>query len=520
MGRTTHSDPIILTTSADMLTDTDGQPGSRDAVLIRAIGDRYSVQEIDRSTEIVTHLDTADWRLRRDGIDLTFLRRSGRLVLHRGQEAKVEQAIGSVVWPAVISAIPAGPVRDLIQEAVWVRALLPFATSQDRCTSFAVLNDDAKTVARVRWREGAVQDPQERQLPLRVQIETLRGYEADAAKVERLLTRATPLTATPRPWFEMLWATPGLGPAGTERFGMQRKQGADLAVADALLGNLAEIESTTQGIIDDIDTEYLHEFRVAVRRTRSVLKLLGDVLPDGIAAEFGAEFQWLGNITSSTRDLDVYLLGIPEMAQLVAQPSGLEAFGAHIRIRRAAAHRTLVQALRSERFITLCTRWRAELGAVISAPSRHYETADQLARQRLHRIFRKATKRARAITRDSPSEEVHSLRKTCKEMRYLLEVFKPICEPKAYKAVIGDFKELQAVLGDFQDGEVQAAALRTFAAEMLSEGSADTAALLTMGELSGHFELRQRRARNILTKRHEMYLGKRASHHLDRLLSA
>ena len=65
---------------------------------------------------------------------------------------------------------------------------------------------------------------------------------------------------------------------------MQPAQAADLAVADALLGYLGEMEANVEGIIADIDTEYLHNFRVAVRRTRSVLKLLGDVLPEGLAA--------------------------------------------------------------------------------------------------------------------------------------------------------------------------------------------------------------------------------------------
>jgi CHAD domain-containing protein len=353
-----------------------------------------------------------------------------------------------------------------------------------------------------------------------VQVDPLRGYGADAAKVERLLTLGTPLSPARDTWFEALWAMPGLGPSASERFGMQRAQAADLAVADALLGYLAELEANVEGIVADIDTEYLHEFRVAVRRTRSVLKLLGDVLPDGMATRIGAEFRWLGNVTSPTRDLDVYLLGIDDMAQLVARPGGLDAFGAYIRQRRAAEHQTLARALRSARFVELCAAWRTELAAVMSAPSHHRETAAQLAEERLHRVFRKATKRSKAITSKSPSEQVHSLRKTCKEMRYLLEVFKPLCNAQAYKDVMSDFKELQTVLGDFQDGEVQAAALRQFAQEMMADGSVESETLLAMGELSARFEVRQRRARDILTKRHEKYLGKRAAGHVDRLLKA
>ncbi len=73
------------------------------------------------------------------------------------------------------------------------------------------------------------------------------------------------------------------------------------------------------------------------------------------------------------------------------------------------------------------------------------------------------TKRARRIHAESPSEEIHALRKACKEMRYLLDVFKPLCDPKAYRLVVSDFKQLQDILGEFQDGEVQAEALHRFA---------------------------------------------------------
>ena len=411
-------------------------------------------------------------------------------------------------------------MRDVIRDAVWVRALLPFATSQDRCNSFAVLNDDAKTVARVRWREGSVQAPQERRLPLRVQVDPLRGYAADAAKVERRLTLGTPLSATRDTWFEALWAMPGLGPSGTERFGMQRSQAADLAVADALLGYLAEIEDNVTGIVADIDTEYLHEFRVAVRRTRSVLKLLGDVLPDGLADRMSAEFRWLGDITSPTRDLDVYLLGIDDMAQLVARPGGLDAFGAHVRKRRAVEHRTLARALKSPRFVQLRATWRTELAGVMSAPSRHRETAAQLAEERLHRIFRKATKRAKAITRDSPSEEVHSLRKTCKEMRYLLEVFKPLCNPKAYKDVISDFKELQTCSATFRTARSRPPHCVEFAKEMMSDSSVGADTLLAMGELSGTFRRSAAASARHLDQASRDVPGQGASAHVDRLLKA
>jgi CHAD domain-containing protein len=158
------------------------------------------------------------------------------------------------------------------------------------------------------------------------------------------------------------------------------------------------------------------------------------------------------------------------------------------------------------------------LAEVMAAPTNRPETAADLARVRIARTFGQVSRRAKAITTSSPSAQVHALRKKCKELRYLLEVFRPLCDPASYKRVIADFKELQQVLGDFQDGEVQAAGLREFAAAMMRAGDTPVDTLLAMGQLSAEFDARQRRARAELDAHHESYLGKRAAAHLDRLI--
>ena len=54
---------------------------------------------------------------------------------------------------------------------------------------------------------------------------------------------------------------------------------APVAVARLLLRLLDTMELNVDGVLRDIDTEFLHDLRVAVRRTRSAIKLLGEVLP-------------------------------------------------------------------------------------------------------------------------------------------------------------------------------------------------------------------------------------------------
>ena len=66
--------------------------------------------------------------------------------------------------------------------------------------------------------------------------------------------------------------------------------------------------------------------------------------------------------------------------------------------------------------------------------------------------------------------------------------------PTPRKQAVNDLKGLQDVLGRFQDSEVQRHALRDFAHEMMEDGTS-AQAVLAMGELVGHLDTEQDRAR-------------------------
>src|SRR5262249_57562017 len=54
---------------------------------------------------------------------------------------------------------------------------------------------------------------------------------------------------------------------------------ADEAAKVILRGLLHVIKCNTEGVKNDIDTECLHDFRVAIRRTRAVLSQIKEVFP-------------------------------------------------------------------------------------------------------------------------------------------------------------------------------------------------------------------------------------------------
>ncbi len=274
---------------------------------------------------------------------------------------------------------------------------------------------------------------------------------------------------------------------------------AVLLLASALSDFLATMRDNLPGLLDDLDTEFLHDFRVAVRRTRSTLKLGRAVLPEVMRDRWEPAFKGLGDATTPLRDLDVYEQDLPTMAGWLvsANPADLEPFAAHLRARRVAARRTLVRELTSARFSRLLRAWEQEL-------SRLAEPADDVGSKQLpagkwaersvSRVHRKVVRRGSVISAESPAVELHELRKRCKELRYALEVCEPVLKGGSHRHLVDDLKGLQDVLGRFQDCEVQRHALRGFAEEMMATGTS-TGAVLAIGELIAHLGFEQDLAR-------------------------
>jgi CHAD domain-containing protein len=269
---------------------------------------------------------------------------------------------------------------------------------------------------------------------------------------------------------------------------------AGRAVQAVLLRLLDTLGANVTGAVRDIDTEFLHDLRVAVRRTRSALKLCGAALPAGLAGAYRGEFKWLGDVTTPVRDLDVYLLSYDGMAAglRAATPGELAPFHQHLAGRRELAHADLARALRSRRFTTLQAGWRAELTgkrAGARAP------AGPMAAKWLRLAHRRVLAAGQAITADSPPESLHDLRKRGKELRYLLEFFASLHDPAIHRQAVHDLKGLQDCLGEYQDCQVQQHEIRLFAAQMMADPDVPATALLAMGELAGRIAGREQTAR-------------------------
>jgi CHAD domain-containing protein len=410
--------------------------------------------------------------------------------------------------PRFVWELPDGPATERLAAIVEMRALLPLVTMKSKVTVLRHLDGDGKTVARLIVDETTVGNGPS--LAPRIEVVPLRGYEREARWLSELLSAQVTLVPV-----DDDIASAGLRAAGHEPGGYSSKLALSLdgssTAREAWLAVLRSLFAAMQineaGVRDDIDSEFLHDFRVAIRRTRSVLGQARGVLDAAGVRRFRDDFAWLGGATGPTRDFDVYLLTVPELQQTlpVERREDLKPFFAFLEQHQRRAHAALVEQLDSDRYSTFLRDWRAFLDGSPDVASDDVSDAARpapdVAAERTWAAFRRLIRRGRLIDEQSEPEALHDLRKDAKKLRYLLECFGSLFPEGELGHVVKQLKQLQEVLGEYQDCEIQAEALERMGQEMIHETGANAATLMAMGSIVEQLGNRQQRARAAYAER-------------------
>jgi CHAD domain-containing protein len=439
------------------------------------------------TTAVVTFYDTFDGRLYGEGVTLRHAQ--GVLTLldrTSGEELAAAEATAS---KRLFDRDLPEPLRARVQDAIEMRALLPVARLRARRQTFAVLNEDAKTVVRLLAEHG------------RLTATAVKGYEAELARVHDALE----LSEADVPLVDEAIVAAGGDPAGTSaklNLELSPDEPANVAAAHVFCRLVEVIRANLPGTLDDVDSEFLHDFRVAVRRTRSLQRQFKNIYPSDRLEHFRAEFKRLQAETGDLRDMDVYLLDFDDLQGSLPEKmrADLEPLRGVIETRRARALTSTRRALRAKRTADALSEWE-EFVTTRRAADR---TVRDLASHRITRVYRKMVKEGSAIDDDSPAEALHDLRKVGKELRYLLEFFASLYPPEVIKPFVKTLKGLQDQLGRFQDREVQANALRELAPAL--KDSPHT--VMAMGVLVERFMQEEIAARHEFADRFEAFADK------------
>ena len=471
-----------------------------------------------------TLLDTFDGRLHAAGLRLEVAKAAAslRMTVTDGGPAPAVMTLARV--PATVADLPPGPLRTRLAPLVEVRALLPQVTVSSMHATALRRNGSGKAVAAVDIHDELMLGSGQRvSVAWSAELVPYQGYDK-AARLAGELLQSVGLQAVDGDLFAIA-ATE----AGADLRGFQDRPSVPLdgsePAADGyrrVLANLAAtVEANWQGTVDDIDSEFLHDFRIAVRRSRSVLSHAKGVLPAEGRRHFGAELKWLGAATSPLRDADVYLIEWPSyVAPLDTESAAaLAPLLAHIRARRAAEHAVLVGELHSPRYRALMSDWTAWLGES-EAPPKGRRPLGAVVVARILDAQQQLLARGRPITPASPAEELHELRKDAKRLRYLLECFGGLLPAARRKPFVQRLKALQDNLGEHQDTEVHTAQLHAMSRDLHGAPGVDAGTLMAMGRLTEIFEQRRQRAREEFAGRFTAYDTKQTARVLDELLKA
>lgn len=452
----------------------------------------------------VTHqkfLDSFDWRLYKKGWVLEqegdgfHLYQPG----HTGPSNHFQSENGiSFAWE-----LPAGELKEIITAVLETRRLLPQAEITTTSTQFHLLNKDEKTVVRFTWHQSRPSTAPEAPPAITyLTVQPVPGHEDEAARLVEELEAAGGTAVAIGDLFPQLMRAAGSEPGNYESKPTLRLAPdlpAHTAVRQLLLADLAIMQINQPYIAQDLDTEFLHDYRVALRRSRSALAQMKGVFAGAKTLAFKTDLKQINTMTNTLRDLDVYLLAeagyramIPDTLQADIDP-----LFDYLHEKRTAVLAATVEALHSESYRQTMVEWERFLKHPAPenlGPNAHRPILE-LANWRIYKWYRRILKEGRQILLSEQDEQMHALRIECKKLRYLMEFFITLYPSEDINTLLAQLKILQKNLGDFNDLRVQEPYLLAVAAEIPPDRSGSRRALLAIGALVAHLHAERLRVR-------------------------
>jgi CHAD domain-containing protein len=449
-----------------------------------------------------TFYDTFDWRLFNRSL---VLRHTGReIVLDRLSDGEVLNCLTCDSAPEFFWNLPESPIRERLEPIIKVRTLLPLADVHTQSMTYRILNADEKTVARVVATEvRTAGEESEPVLAAYLSLRPVRGYPKYGRKLSKQLSRLGQETSMLEDLYLSALKRAGKKPgsySGKLNLQLKPKKRSD-ASAKVILRYLFEIMKANEaGIKADIDTEYLHDYRIAIRRTRSALSQIRNVFPTKVAEHFKQEFRILGQLTNQLRDLDVYLLAEGEFRARLpeAMREDMVPLFDYLRLLRKRALEEVIEGLLSSEYDRAMNEWEEFLNEPVpKKPDAAKATMPivELARKRIYKHYRRVIKDGDYILTHTQDEYLHALRIECKKLRYLMEFFASLFPGKKMARLIKQLKKLQDNLGDFNDLSVQQEYLMHMAEELPIDDPRSRKALVATGYLVESLGYRQKKVK-------------------------
>ena len=473
--------------------------------LVHTVSESYQIAHDQPTTLRKRYFDSFDWLLYKE--NLVLLKQEDTFYL---EDLKSFEVVTECPWRHKEEArfwwdFPDCELKTKLNECLDVRALLPFLTFVQRCEKLHILNNDEKTVLRVYLDEINLNGDVSSTEPIRtVTLDPVRGYENEFRGFHQFLERLK-VAEPSENLFDLMRKQTRRKPgeySSKVKIALTRDMGASAATRKILIYLLNVMKQNEDGVIRDIDTEFLHDFRVSGRRTRSALSQIKDVFPDAELDRFKQDFRVLGQYSNKLRDLDVYLHNKEQYLAMLPENlrPGLDPFFMDLRKERENELIRFVEVLRSDFYRQLVSDWEAflvsdEAHAAARTPVNAEEPVITLARAFIWRRYRKIMKVGAKIDNNLPDEKLHRLRIQCKKLRYLLEFFASLFPSDEITLLTKQLKQFQDNLGEFNDLSVQQKTLKEYLDTIVPESDRAILVAAAIGGLITNLNMRQQHVR-------------------------
>ena len=417
-----------------------------------------------------------------------------KLFLRKPAKSKIIHTIEITSFPVFIWDFPDGDLKKHLAPIIKMRALLKLVEVYSRSTPYRVLNRDEKTVARLVYEDlrlsGAKDAPA---LATHLWLKPVKGYPKYSRDLAKRFEEAGLTIRNKEDIFykalEIVDKKPGSYSAKVN-IQLDPDMRSDEATQLILRFLLHVIRINETNIEKDLDTEFVHDYRVAIRRTRSALGQIKYVFPAKTIDRFKKDFAFVGKLSNDLRDLDVYLLNEATYKAMLPPVlrDDIDPLFNHLRKKRSKAFQKAISGLKSKKYEKILKDWEAFLNQPRqddgAAPNAELPIID-LACKRIYKKYRSVVKAGNLILENAEDEMLHVLRIHCKKLRYLMEFFSSLFSRKKINVLIEQLKKLQDNLGDFNDLCVQEEYLLNITKELPATHRQLKKTLVAIGSLVG-----------------------------------
>ena len=384
---------------------------------------------------------------------------------------------------------PDSPAKAILQDTLKLRALCPVYEGLLKIEQFNLQDNDGKIL--VYCQLLSIFDPDKPRIALmrQAKLMPLTGYHNENTQAIELLQQLGGFIPSLGPLDSLLSAI-GISPQPytvKPKLSISPDMPARSAASSIISTMIEKQRLTEQGIIKDIDTEFLHHFRVALRMVRAAIAQLKEVFPEADVVQLKERFGSLGRETNHLRDLDVFIMDKERYMNLLPDSlrNGLLPMFSDFEQDRATEVKRIAQWLSSKTYQQEIEQLQSLFDNGYSALETQWseKPSIELAVKKILKRYKKIQKTAASITTETPDEAIHSIRIDCKKLRYLLYFFGGLFEQKQIKTVGNHLKTLQDKLGVFNDLTVQGEFLEKYLYEIEHKPKKDIMLIASLGGL-------------------------------------